>query len=138
MQKDEKIRLIVDTNIWISSLIGKHLANLQFILDNPKIELVTTPHLIEEIQIVTNRPKLCKYFSADSVHDLLAWMNENMVCIEIGDVPKRCRDPKDDYLLELAVQSHAIYLVSGDSDLLEIKAIEGCRIMTINQLMSIL
>ena len=60
-------------------------------------------------------------------------MDEAMVMIEIGDIPPRCRDPKDDYLLELAVQSKAIYLVSGDNDLLSIGQIEGCRIMTFAQ-----
>ena len=60
-------------------------------------------------------------------------MREAVVMIELGDIPCRCRDPKDDYLLELAVQANAIYLVSGDDDLLSLGHIEGCRIMTVEQ-----
>ena len=60
-------------------------------------------------------------------------MNDHFTMVEIGEIPQRCRDPKDDYLLELAVQANAIYLVSGDDDLLEIGQIEGCRIMTFAQ-----
>ena len=56
-----------------------------------------------------------------------------MVNVPLGDIPARCRDPKDDYLLELAIQSKAIYLVSGDSDLLEMGTIGDCRIMTVKQ-----
>ena len=63
----------------------------------------------------------------------MAWMDEMMTYFELGTIIPRCRDPKDDYLLELAVQSHAIYLVSGDSDLLTLWQIEDCRIMTFSQ-----
>lgn len=133
MQSSNRIRLIVDTNIWISSLIGKKLVGFREMLMLPCFELITTPHLIEEILIVTSRPKFQKYFHPEDVQAFICWMHENMTCIEIGDVPRRCRDPKDDYLLELAVQSKAIYLVSGDDDLLEIGHIEGCTIMTFAQ-----
>lgn len=133
MQTSKRIRLIVDTNIWISSLIGKKLIGFREMLMHPCLELITTPHLIEEILIVTNRPKFQRYFHPEDVQVLINWMQDNMTCIEIGTVPQRCRDPKDDYLLELAIQSNAIYLVSGDDDLLKIGSIAGCTIMTVSQ-----
>lgn len=40
-----------------------------------------------------------------------------------GDYPSLCRDPKDDYLLELAVISSADFIVTGDKDLLELERI---------------
>ncbi|MBQ6791126.1 MAG: putative toxin-antitoxin system toxin component, PIN family [Paludibacteraceae bacterium] len=55
------------------------------------------------------------------------------ITVILGEIPARCRDPKDDYLLELAIQAKAIYLVSGDSDLLDIGTIGDCRIMTVQQ-----
>lgn len=133
MNTNDRIRLIVDTNVWISSLIGRSLIGINQIFNHPFIELITTPHLIEEIEIVTSRPKFSNYFGNESVRNLINWMRENMTSVEIGDVPSRCRDPKDDYLLELAIQSHAIYLVSGDQDLLSLGHIEGCTIMTVAQ-----
>ena len=133
MNTNDRIRLIVDTNVWISSLIGRSLIGIHQIFNHPLIELITTPHLIEEIEIVTSRPKFSNYFSHESVSYLINWMRDNMTSVEIGDVPNRCRDPKDDYLLELAIQSHAIYLVSGDQDLLSLGHIERCTIMTVAQ-----
>ena len=56
-----------------------------------------------------------------------------MINVPLTIIPARCRDPKDDYLLELAIQSKAIYLVSGDSDLLELGTIGDCKIMTVAQ-----
>ena len=128
-----KIRVIVDTNIWISSLIGRQLLHLRELLSYPQIELVVTERLIQEIIVVAQRPKFARYFRVEDVDLLRSWMEQNMVNVPLGDIPSRCRDPKDDYLLELAVQSKAIYLVSGDSDLLEMGTIGDCRIMTVKQ-----
>lgn len=128
-----KIRVIVDTNLWISSLIGHQLLYLRELLSYPEIELVMTERLMQEVLLVAQRPKFEKYFHTEDIESLRVWMTQNMLNVPLGDIPPRCRDPKDDYLLELAIQSGAIYLVSGDSDLLELKMIGDCRIMTVKQ-----
>ena len=127
------IRVIIDTNIWISSLIGRQLNSLQELLSYPTIELVVTERLMQEVLLVARRPKFAKYFRSEDVEQLQKWMSQNMTNVPLGKIPARCRDPKDDYLLELAIQSKAIYLVSGDSDLLEMETIGECRIMTVRQ-----
>lgn len=128
-----KIRVIVDTNLWISSLIGRQLANLRELLSYPRVELVVTERLMQEVLLVAQRPKFVKYFRAEDVEQLRLWMEQNMINVPLTIIPARCRDPKDDYLLELAIQSKAIYLVSGDSDLLELGTIGDCKIMTVAQ-----
>ena len=127
------IRVIIDTNIWISSLIGRQLNSLRELLSYPTIELVVTERLMQEVLLVARRPKFAKYFRSEDVEQLQKWMSQNMTNVSLGKIPARCRDPKDDYLLELAIQSKAIYLVSGDSDLLEMETIGECRIMTVRQ-----
>lgn len=134
LHTDDKIRVVVDTNLWISSLIGRRLAGLRKFFENSTFELVSTTALVEEISVVALRDKFRKYFEVCEAMELLSWMQENTLSVEIeGNIPVRCRDPKDDYLLELAVQAKAIYLVSGDSDLLELENIGDCRIMTVAQ-----
>ena len=128
-----KMRVIVDTNIWISSLIGRQLASLRDLLSYPCVELIMTERLMQEVLLVAQRPKFAKYFHSEDVEQLRHWREQNMTNVPLGDIPSRCRDPKDDYLLELAVQANAIYLVSGDSDLLDIGTIGDCRIMTVQQ-----
>lgn len=128
-----RIRVIVDTNLWISSLIGRQLSSLRELLSYPSIELVMTERLMQEVLLVARRPKLSKYFRSDDVDQLQEWMEQNMTNVPLGQIPARCRDPKDDYLLELAIQAKAVYLVSGDSDLLEMGSIGDCRIMTVRQ-----
>ena len=41
-----------------------------------------------------------------------------------------CRDPDDDQILSCALSAKADYLVTGDSDLLELKEFHGIRILT--------
>lgn len=127
------IRVVVDTNLWISFLIGKRLDGLLDFLGALWFEPVSTQILNDEIVRVARRPKFSKYFHEEDVSRLEEWMKDHFTMVEIGEIPQRCRDPKDDYLLELAIQANAIYLVSGDDDLLEMGQIGGCKIMTFAQ-----
>ena len=131
---DESLfRVVVDTNLWISFLIGKRLDGFLDFLGNPWLEPVSCQQLNEEIVRIACRPKFQNYFSEEDVNRLQEWMISHCTMVEIDEIPLRCRDPKDDYLLELAVQSNAIYLVSGDEDLLELGQIGDCKIMTFAQ-----
>ena len=53
-------RVIIDTNLWISFLIGKELQNLKDLIVNERVKLITTNQLIVELKIVTSREKLKK------------------------------------------------------------------------------
>jgi putative PIN family toxin of toxin-antitoxin system len=48
------------------------------------------------------------------------------------------RDPDDDKYLVAALEGRAGYLVSGDSDLLELHEYKGVRIITANEFLHIL
>lgn len=64
-EKLEATRVIIDTNLWISFLIGKQLANLKELIVDGTIEIVVCEQFIEEILLVTQRQKLSKYFSRE-------------------------------------------------------------------------
>jgi predicted nucleic acid-binding protein len=49
--------------------------------------------------------------------------------LPITEILPQCRDPKDDYLLALAIASDAHYLVTGDADLLDLKHINNTIII---------
>lgn len=57
-----------------------------------------------------------------------------ILCYQIFLITKYNRsylaiDPKDDFLLNLCIDSKADYLITGDNDLLAIKEIESCTIL---------
>lgn len=136
MKKDNRhVRVVIDTNLCISLLIGKQVERLLQIFDLPQYELVISDDLIDEILRVTARPKFAKYFNADDVQSFILFFQDNAVCFKLEKIPQRCRDPKDDFLLELAVVSDADILLSGDADLTDMKQIGGCQIMTVKEFM---
>lgn len=132
MRKRSKFRVIIDTNCWISFLIGKRLSALVDLLSNETIQLVICDELLEEIREVTTRPKFLKYFPKEEVDSLI----EFMLLISEHFKPRKqvqlCRDAADDYLLPLAIEAKAHYLVTGDQDLLVLKAVEKCQIVDAN------
>lgn len=131
MRSDCKTRIIVDTNLWISFLIGKKLAGLLDFLSDEKVELVVSQELLNEVLEVASRPKLKKYFSQEHLNLVEDFMTQETLFCRINNVPARCRDSKDNYLLELALVSKANYLITGDKDLLSMGEIGCCQIITV-------
>ena len=65
------VRVIFDTNVWISFLIGKRLLKIKKYISAGSIIIITTEQLLTEIKLVTARKRLKKYFPQDSVMELI-------------------------------------------------------------------
>ena len=133
MPSQKPSKIIIDTNIWISFLIGKELQDLKDLIVNEKVKVITTDQLINEIRLVTSRDKLKKYFNQGKVSDLISLLDILADKVKIRKIDKICRDPKDDFLLALSKESSANYLITGDEDLLDIEVYGKTRIVTVKQ-----
>lgn len=131
MPRKTEQRVIIDTNCWISFLIGRRMSRLVDLLSSESVKLVVCQELLDELQDVTSRPKLAKYFPKKEVDSLIEFMELIGERFEPRQKVQICRDSADDYLLALAIESHAHYLVTGDQDLLVIKKIKNCRIVDV-------
>lgn len=129
MPRKSKLRVIVDTNCWISFLIGKRLSLLVGLLGDESIQLVICEDLLEEILDVTSRPKFKKYFPVDEVKSLIDFIKIIGETYKPTQDVRLCRDEADDYLLALAIESKAHYLVTGDQDLLVLHRVGSCKIV---------
>ncbi len=125
-------KVILDTNLWISYLITDNYAVLDELIVSGKIRLIFSEALIEEFISVATRPKFKKFFDNTAIHDLLDIFDDYGKLIKVETEINKCRDPKDNFLLSLAVESKADYLVTGDMDLLVLKEIGGTKILTWN------
>jgi putative PIN family toxin of toxin-antitoxin system len=56
-------------------------------------------------------------------------LDESSVNILIKTNTDLCRDSKDNYLLSLAINSNADYLITGDNDLLILEGISNTKII---------
>lgn len=130
MIKSEKPRVIFDTNIWISFLIGKQLSSLQKHLTKGTVSIIITEQLLVEIQLVTRRKKLRKYFPKETIEEFVLLLRSIAENFDVEPKHFECRDQKDNFLLDLIDNSQADYLVTGDKDLLELKTFLSAKIVS--------
>ena len=126
----ENNKVILDTNLWISFLITKRLNQIDKLIEDRKITLIFSIESIEEFIEVANRPKFRKYFSKNDIDELLDRFDQYGELNLVRSNIQICRDQKDNFLLSLAVDSKANYLITGDDDLLILGRIEGTKITT--------
>jgi putative PIN family toxin of toxin-antitoxin system len=124
------MKIILDCNIWISFLIGHQISFVRQLLNDARFQVYACERLLEEIQDVCSREKIKKYIRTDDVADLLNIIYDYCQFAIIGEnTQSPIRDPKDLYLLTLAETIDAIYIVSGDKDLLDLKQHKQTRII---------
>lgn len=133
----KKSRLIIDTNIWISYLLTDNFNKLDRKLLNNEIVFLYSEELIREFAEVVTRPKFKKYFSKEDIDSLLIKMEIFGELIHVTTKVNICRDSKDDFLLSLAIDGNASYLITGDKDLLDLKKISKTKIITMNNFLEI-
>jgi uncharacterized protein len=130
MKKGNKsYKIIVDSNIWVSFLIGKNLKGLQNQIDSQFIKIITCNEQLYELSEVFKKPKIKKYFSQEQVIEFFELLDESSENFHIKTKTNICRDPKDNYLVSLAIDSRADYLITGDKDLLELEKIGETTIL---------
>ena len=60
-----KIKVVLDSNIWISYIIGRKLQDLVSVIQDNELQVFTCSTMITEIKEVLNRPKFRKYISVE-------------------------------------------------------------------------
>jgi len=126
-----KSRVIIDTNLWVSYLLTSNLSVLDSLISDKKITLIFSLELLEELVEVTRRRKFRKYFSLNEVERLLLTIRKIATFVVVTSDVNVCRDPKDNFLLALAIDAKATHLITGDKDLLILEEYENTRILTL-------
>jgi putative PIN family toxin of toxin-antitoxin system len=131
-----KNRVVIDTNLWISFLITKNFSIFDAEVDHT-LQFILCEELIDEFLDVANRNKFKRYFSAEDVEQLLLELTRISIFVKVTSEVSICRDPKDNFLLALALDSTATHLITGDKDLLILKQIGTAKILTLTEFISI-
>ena len=125
MQKGNKLRVVLDTNLLLSSIIIPESTPDKIIQawTNDLFILIVSRELIQELEDVTSRKKFLKHYRLfkQRSKELIASLESAAELLE--SLPKKdlqihSRDPKDDFLLACALEGGADYLITGDRDLL--------------------
>ena len=128
------MKIIIDTNLWISFLIGKRLSVLHSLLTNSNLTFFVCDKLLEEIQDISSKQKIRKYVGEDDIIDTLRVIDEFCKYADIEEeAVSLVRDIKDLYLLSLADTVQTDYILTGDKDLLSLQFHNRTKIVTYNE-----
>ena len=125
------MKIVVDTNVVISGVFFAGLPN-RFLKDI----------VLNEIEIVASKEIIEEYYniSKELVESKTGVFNKKLFDILVGKMkvikPQSkinvCRDPDDNKFIECAIDGGAIYIVSGDKDLLTIKEYANVLIVSVS------
>jgi putative PIN family toxin of toxin-antitoxin system len=133
MPATKKLRVIIDTNLWISFLLTNNLKKIDSLISNNEITLIFSQELIDEFIDVATRPKFKKYFALSDLERLLIKIKDKAEFVEVATIIDLCRDEKDNFLLALSIDGKATHLITGDKDLLSINKIDKTIIVTVSE-----
>ena len=129
MQENKQHKIVIDTNLWISFLINKQFQFVEkFVIE---CRLIFCDKLLSELYDTIRKPKLQKLFDTEDAKILFEIIALHAEFISVNSKVDICRDKKDNYLLALAKDSKADYLITGDADLLDLEQFEGTQIIKI-------
>lgn len=118
------MRVVLDTNVIVSALLwgGPPRAILRAARDG-RVELVTCPAFLDELQDVLSRPKFAERLSRANVNtaELVHGFGALASIVAPATIePVVAADPDDDVVLACAVAADAGWICSGDRHLLDL------------------
>jgi len=134
----QKCRIIIDTNLWISFLLSKKFGFIDKLLNNGTAKLIFCDELLAELVEVTSRPKLRKFFAMEDWNLIFEIIDRHAIYTPVVSSVILCRDAKDNFLLSLAQDAQADYLLTGDNDLLVLRTFGVTQIITITEFQTIM
>lgn len=132
-----KRRVVLDTNVVVSGLLGGTATEVIRRWRAGSFDLILSEEIMTEYEDVLNRPKF--NLPVWVIEELLGYIRARAEWIEPrGGIETVARDPSDDKFLEAAVTGQADWLVSGDYDLLDMEEYEGIAIIPPHEFLDLL
>lgn len=130
------MRVVIDTNVFVSAVLGSTLQEIFDLWLVGSFELIVSNEIVQEYLGVLRRPKF--HLTTDIIDPIMAqiFQRAEFVTSETSiDIIKA--DPSDNKFLEAAIAGQAVYIVSGDSHLLELESFQGVKILTAREFLSL-
>ncbi|WP_414588865.1 putative toxin-antitoxin system toxin component, PIN family [Scytonema sp. PCC 10023] len=116
--------IVIDTNVLISAALSPDgTARKALNKAYKQFKIAQSEETYQELKIRISKPKFDKYISDADRQDFLDVVKKYSQFIEIKSQINTCRDADDNKFLELAKDSNAEFLITGDKDLLSLKTL---------------
>lgn len=124
-------RIVADTNLLISRLLLPGSVPGQAVRKAESEGLILASQAtLDELADVLGRRKFDPYVSLEERQDYLRLFARTVHVVTVGHRVRRCRDPRDDKFLELALSGEADLILTGDQDLLALDPFRGIPVIT--------
>jgi putative PIN family toxin of toxin-antitoxin system len=134
-----KIRVIIDTNWYISATINKKSRRVLYkLISNPSLVILFSEEILNEYQQVILRDKFKKVIRSKQITRFMDLVISQIELINLTSDLTGSRDFKDNHLLSLSLDGHADYLVTGDLDLLVLNQTGSTKIVTLSDFIEII
>ena len=124
------MRVVVDTNVWVSRLLlsGSVAARA---LDKAlgSFEVMVSESLVAELANVLSREKFDHYVSVQDRVEFLSRVPKVATVAPVLTEVEVCRNPDDNQVLALALDSGSDFIITGDRDLLVLHPWRGVKIV---------
>jgi len=123
-------RIVFDTNTLISHLLLPDSLPAKAVrkgLNEGRI--IVSEDTLSELAEVISRSKFDRYISIEDRQEFFRYFGRVVEKVEIIRRIKKCRDPKDDKFLELAINGNATHIITGDRDLLVLNPLQTIQII---------
>jgi len=125
-----KNKTVFDVNIWLSYFIKGKTEKILEMIKNNEVFFYRSAELMSELIDVINRPKFANYFP-NGTNDYILFVERFSELLLTHAIFDLCTDPKDNYLFDLAYQSHSNFLVSGDKEVLAVPVKHSLKLLTL-------
>jgi putative PIN family toxin of toxin-antitoxin system len=128
----KKIKVVFDTNVWISIFLKKVLSE-EFAQINNQISLYVSKDIILEISKVLMYPKISEILKESNIYEkeISQAISKNSTIVNPNIKLKVIdEDTEDTKILECALKAKADVIVTGDKHLLKIGKFRKIKIVT--------
>ena len=124
------IRVVVDTNVFVSSFFGGNPGKIVDLWKSGQITLCLSRPIIEEYVEVLRRLELQAELELGELLNLFAHGLHALFAAKTPELHLVDEDPADDKFIECAVALKAKFIISGDKSLRAIEDYMGIKIVT--------
>ena len=134
------MRVVVDTNVLISSLISKGGSpdRLAQLWREKRFELVISEWQLEEFRRVSRYKQVRKRLKPAEAGRMVNGLRQHALVIDELPEVDYSPDPDDNPIIAAALAGQAQYIVSGDKkDVLALEVIEGVQVVSVHEFISL-
>jgi putative PIN family toxin of toxin-antitoxin system len=124
-------RIVIDTNVLISDMLFPDSIPSRAVRKATACaEIVVSRESLDELAEVLTRAKFERYLPVERRIQALQNYVKSVTVVTILTRIHACRDPRDNHVLEAAINGRADTIITGDVDLLALHPFHGIRIVT--------